>query len=65
MFLVAFVVNHSKSYSFAALLSWVEFWIEFMVFGEKKFSVSLIIYVGFLFVIGGQVCALYRLFLIF
>jgi hypothetical protein len=33
-----------------------------MLFGEKKFYSCFIVYVGLLFVVGGQVCVVYVLF---
>lgn len=50
----AYIVNHSKAYTIAAAASWVEFWIEYAIFGQRKlwWSVSAL---GLLLVLLGQV----------
>lgn len=49
----SFVVNHSLSYTIAALLSWLEFWLESFVFRGRKSNATCML-VGLIFVIGGQ-----------
>jgi protein-S-isoprenylcysteine O-methyltransferase len=52
----SFVVNHSKSYTIAALASWTEFWLEawFKPFGLPKFR-ALFFVAGMLLVAAGQI----------
>jgi hypothetical protein len=52
---LAWIVNHSKSYTMAAASSWLEFWVEYLLFGRSKFYFRSTIYLGLLFVIMGQV----------
>ena len=49
----SFMVNHSKAYTAAAFISWVEFWIRIIFF--PKHNISKMFYIGIIFVIGGQV----------
>ena len=49
----SFMVNHSKAYTAAAFISWVEFWIRIIFF--PKHNISKMYYIGIIFVIGGQV----------
>eukprot|EP00804_Cyclotella_cryptica_P025473 CCRYP_011993-RA/>CCRYP_011993-RA protein AED:0.08 eAED:0.08 QI:154/1/1/1/0.75/0.6/5/844/287 len=50
----SFMVNHSKAYSAAALISWVEFIVRFLF--SPKTNSTFIFFVGLGFVIGGQIC---------
>jgi len=50
----SFVVNHSLSYTVAALASWTEFWLETFLLGRAKRNI-LCIYLGLGLVIGGQI----------
>lgn len=52
----AYIVNHSKSYTIAALASWTEFWVEYYFFGGSKLRVYVSV-VGVLLVLLGQVCS--------
>lgn len=49
----SFVVNHSKSYTAACLLSWLEFWLEAFLFGKFKRYISITM-VGIFLVVTGQ-----------
>lgn len=49
----SFVVNHSKSYTLAALASWVEFWIETYFLGPHKHH-YLCMLIGLVLVVCGQ-----------
>lgn len=50
----SFMVNHSKAYTAAALISWTEFCIRVLYFpGQNS---AQIFYMGILFVVGGQLC---------
>ncbi|KAJ1434221.1 Isoprenylcysteine carboxyl methyltransferase family-domain-containing protein, partial [Ochromonadaceae sp. CCMP2298] len=49
----SFIVNHSRMYTAAALASWVEFWVEFSIFGGSKMS-FFVSGVGLLLLLGGQ-----------
>jgi hypothetical protein len=49
------VINHSLEYTIAALASWVEFWIELVLFpGLKRSKFTLVL--GLLLAVAGQVC---------
>ncbi|KAL7476241.1 hypothetical protein ACHAW6_002115 [Cyclotella cf. meneghiniana] len=50
----SFMVNHSKAYSAAALISWVEFIVRFLF--SPKTNNTYTFFVGLSFVIGGQIC---------
>ena len=50
----AYIVNHSKSYTVAALASWTEFWLEYYWFGGSKLRTYVSI-LGVLMVLMGQV----------
>lgn len=52
--MAAYIVNHSKSYTVAALASWTEFWLEYYWFGGSKLRTYVSI-VGVLMVLVGQV----------
>lgn len=49
----SFMVNHSKAYTAAALLSWIEFGIRILFF---DYSSPKIFCIGIIFVLGGQLC---------
>ena len=49
----SFIVNHSKSYTFAALASWTEFWVESILFGSLKRRGFLML-IGIALIILGQ-----------
>ncbi len=49
------IINHSKSYTVAALSSWIEFWIEYVVFGFQFKRNGTIIFIGFVLVLAGQI----------
>ncbi|KAL7533225.1 hypothetical protein ACHAWF_004402 [Thalassiosira exigua] len=50
----SFMVNHSKHYTAAALISWVEFFIRLVFFRSQ--NSARVFSTGILFVIGGQLC---------
>jgi len=50
----SFLLDQSKQYQIALLVSWIEFWIEFSLFGDLKCHV-LVIMAGVLLVTMGQV----------
>lgn len=50
----AYIVNHSKNYTIAALASWAEYWIGYMIFGRYKIRIFVTV-VGVLLVLAGQV----------
>lgn len=50
----SFVVNHSKDYTIAAIASWIEFWIETLLFGKYKRS-FFIMFIGYIMLLGGQI----------
>lgn len=50
----AYIVNHSKAYTLAAIASWVEFWIEYMIWGPRKVW-WLVSALGVVLVLLGQV----------
>lgn len=54
-FLPAFVINHSKSYTMAAVASWIEYWLEYLLFGGYKTSFSKIRLMGICLILFGQV----------
>ena len=51
----AYIVNHSKSYTIAALLSWTEFWLEYLLLGPWKLRLWYVSALGFALVLMGQV----------
>lgn len=51
----SFVVNHSKNYTIAALCSWIEFWLEIVIFGENQKLYWTVFVFGVILVIGGQI----------
>ena len=51
----AYIVNHSKSYTIAALASWTEFWVEYAVFGGWKVRWWWVSALGVCLVLLGQV----------
>jgi hypothetical protein len=57
MFLLpaAYIVNHSKSYTIAALASWTEFWLEYALFGSWKVRWWWVSALGVCLVLLGQV----------
>ena len=64
----SFVVNHSTAYTIAALFSWLEYWIEIFLstfyfkFYSFEYKMSYInIYLGILFLIGGQFIRTYAM----
>lgn len=50
----AFIINHSLHYTLAFVASFVEFWVETVIFGAAKRRM-LIMFVGLVCMIGGQV----------
>lgn len=51
----SFIVNHSQAYTVAALASWLEFWIEAVLFGGSRWKFNFYtLFFGVLMVIGGQ-----------
>ena len=50
----AFLVNHSEAYTMAALSAWIEFWVEWVVFGSMK-SLPGVSIVGLGLMLLGQV----------
>ncbi|KAL7510064.1 hypothetical protein ACHAXN_007002 [Cyclotella atomus] len=50
----SFMVNHSKAYTTAALISWLEFGIRLVFF--PKSNNAYVFMVGLLFILGGQIC---------
>lgn len=50
----SFLLNHSKSYTFAAVLCSVEYWVECVFFGSWKFNTTSL-YLGFGLLVMGQV----------
>lgn len=50
----AFIINHSPSYTIAAIASWIEFWVEYYIFGGHKLQ-YYVVFTGLLLVISGQV----------
>lgn len=64
----SFVVNHSIAYTIAALLSWIEYWIEislstyYLNVYSLEYKMNYInIYLGILFLIGGQFMRTYAM----
>lgn len=51
---IAYIVNHSTNYTIAALASWTEFWLEYLLFGRFKIQVWLFV-IGTIIVLLGQV----------
>lgn len=51
----AFIVNHGRSYTIAAIASWLEFWTEFYFLGRWKLQ-PVISWIGIIIVVGGQAC---------
>jgi hypothetical protein len=49
---VAYLLNHSKTYTLAFLISLLEFWIGSMIYTKWNWRFILL---GLIFVIGGQV----------
>ena len=49
----SYIVNHSASYTLAAILSWIEYWVELHFLGPTKHQWILII-AGLALVLGGQ-----------
>ena len=47
------MINHSKAYTIAVCVSWLEFWVEYLLFGSSKFRLD-IAGVGFIVVVAGQ-----------
>lgn len=54
-FTIAYIVNHSKSYTIAAIVSWIEFWLEYLIFREKKLYFIYVCYFGIICTVLGQV----------
>ena len=52
--ILAYIVNHSQSYTIAAIASWVEFWVEYSLLGRWKVW-WLISALGVMLVLLGQV----------
>nr|CAG4638704.1 EOG090X0CFU [Cyclestheria hislopi] len=50
----SFLLNHSKAYGIAATMSWLEFFIELLVFPYLK-TLNWISYVGIMICLGGEV----------
>ncbi len=50
----AFLVNHSESYTIAAVSAWIEYWVESMILGPKNMIVVSLVGLGFMLI--GQVC---------
>ena len=53
LYYIAFVVNHSKSYTIAVIASAIEYWVEIFFFGNKAKMFFIII--GLICVSTGQV----------
>lgn len=51
----SYIVNHSKSYTVAVILSFIEYWLESFLFGNSSKFSGFISFVGVLLVLGGQV----------
>ena len=49
----SFLLNHSKEYGIAAVASWVEYLVEYMIYPDMK-TPSLISLVGLILVVGGE-----------
>ena len=49
----SYIVNHSKDYTIAAIASWIEYWIETLLFGKYKRSYFIML-IGFIMLICGQ-----------
>jgi hypothetical protein len=49
---VAYLLNHSKTYTLAFLISFAEFWIGSLIYNKWNWRFILL---GLIFVIGGQV----------
>lgn len=49
----SFLLNHSAEYVTAAILSWIEFWMEYYFFPELK-ALTYVSLVGAMFVIAGE-----------
>lgn len=52
--LAAYIIDHSEAYTIAALGSWVEFWVEYYIFGSLKFRFHCVCG-GLLLIFAGQV----------
>jgi hypothetical protein len=52
--IIAYIVNHSKSYIAAALGCVIEYWIEFYFFRQIKFNL-IVFLIGIILTISGQV----------
>ena len=50
----SYIVNHSTSYTVAAIASWFEFWLETYLFGSYKRPVFFIV-IGVILVLAGQI----------
>jgi len=53
----AFLVNHSESYTIAAVSAWIEYWVESMLLGPKNMIVVSLVGLGFMLI--GQVCGVH------
>jgi protein-S-isoprenylcysteine O-methyltransferase len=51
----SFLVNHSRAYTIAAVVSWIEFWVE-LFFAPGLKGISLNIMLGGVLVFAGQCC---------
>jgi protein-S-isoprenylcysteine O-methyltransferase len=49
----SYIINHSPAYSMAAMASWLEFWLESLIFGTLKQRYSFML-LGLLFIVAGQ-----------
>lgn len=56
----SYIVNHSKDYTIAAIASWLEYWIETILFGSYKRSYFLM-FIGFVMLLGGQIIRSYAM----
>ena len=52
--LSSFLIDHSREYGIAAVVSWVEFWLEYYFFPSMK-TYRLICWIGLLLVVVGEV----------
>lgn len=53
----AFLVNHSESYTIAAVSAWIEYWVESVLLGPKNMLVVSLVGLGLMLI--GQVCGVH------
>jgi len=50
----SFLLNHSKEYGIAAVASWIEYLVEYLIYPNMK-ALSLLSFIGLILVAGGEV----------